>query len=265
MPLDLLAERAGELRNWLTTIADLASVSSSPWPSPAEKGKGPSDGSPVNINKEHCPCIMARGPQPAASSIPHPPSWLYSLPSSVISNSRSAKFPPAFREDVLQEAIAAAFVVYRRLVERGSGGRVFASPLAQFAVLRVRDGRRVGSRANRQDVSCPFVARRHHFRVRSIDRVHRDFGRWTPLAISSRETPIPDQVAFRLDFKQWLSAQSRRNRRLIEALASGDTTSEAARQFQISAARVSQLRLQFYESWHAFLAEGPTPRITAAA
>jgi hypothetical protein len=205
--------------------------------------------------------MLRRARPPSGRSIQNMPDFLSLLPA-IEHQLRFAfrRVPTAFREEVLQEAIATAFVAYRRLVERGRSGRIFASPLAYFAVLRVRDGRRVGSRTNRQDVSCPFVARRHHFRVRPIDRFHRDSGCWAQITIPSRETPIPDQVAFRLDFGQWLLVQSRRNRRLIDALASGATTSEAARQFQISAARVSQLRLQFYESWHAFQAEFPTVR-----
>jgi hypothetical protein len=162
------------------------------------------------------------------------------------------RVPSPFREDVLQEALVTAFVAYRRLVDRGRRDQVFATPLARFAVFHVRDGRRVGSRRNRFDVSCPFVARRRGFRVERIDRFDPRARRWTLMAIPSSAAPIPDQVAFRLDFPQWLSTQSRRNRRLIQALACGDTTSQAAQRFHISAARVSQLRLQFSQSWRAF-------------
>jgi hypothetical protein len=210
--------------------------------------------------------MLRRARPPTGRSIQNAPDFPTLLPA--IEHQLQFAFrrvPQAFREDVIQEAIARALVAHRRLVERGCGGRIFASPLARFAVLRVRDGRRVGSPTNRQDVSCPFVARRHHFYVRPIDRFHRDSGCWAQITLPSGETPVPDQVAFRLDFRQWLLAQSRRNRRIIEALASGATTSEAARQFQISAARVSQLRLQFYKSWHALQAEVPGSVARAAA
>jgi hypothetical protein len=162
------------------------------------------------------------------------------------------RVPRPFRQDVLQDALGAAFVAYRRLVDRGRRDKVYATPLAKFAVGRVRDGRRIGSRRNRLDAACPFVARRHGFRIERIDRFDAPARRWTLMAIPSSAAPIPDQVAFRLDFPQWVSTQTRRNRRLIQALASGDTTSEAARRFRISAARVSQLRLQFSQSWRAF-------------
>ena len=175
------------------------------------------------------------------------------------------RVPSPFRQDVFQEALVTAFVTYRRLVDQGRRDQVFATPLARFAVLRVRDGRRVGSRRNRLDVSCPFVARRRGFRVERIDRFDPRARRWTLKAIRSSATPIPDQVAFRLDFPQWLSTQSRRNRRLIQALACGDTASEAARRFHISAARVSQLRRQFSQSWRAFQEEQPNVPVSAVA
>lgn len=171
------------------------------------------------------------------------------------------RVPTSFRQDVLQEALVMAFVTYRRLVDQDRGHQVFATPLARFAVLRVRDGRRVGSRRNRLDVSCPFVARRQGFRVDSIDRFDPRACRWTLMTIPASATPIPDQVAFRLDFPQWLSTQSRRNRLVIQALACGDTTSEVARRFHISAARVSQLRLQFSQSWRTFQHDVPASAV----
>jgi hypothetical protein len=173
------------------------------------------------------------------------------------------RVPAAFRQDVMEEALVMAFVAYRRLIDQGRHDRIFATPLARFAVGHVRDGRRVGLPPSRRDVSCPFVASRHGFRVERIDRFDPACQRWTQLSIASSTLPIPDQVAFRLDFPQWLSTQTRRNQRLIQALAYGDTTSEAARRFHISAARVSQLRLQFYQSWRAF--QGQTLTVTSHA
>jgi hypothetical protein len=175
------------------------------------------------------------------------------------------RIPKPSRQDVLQEALVAAFIFYRRLIARRRRDQIFASPLGRYAVFHVRNGRRVGSPKNGADVSCPFVARRRGFRVEPIDRFERGARRWTLMAVPSSSTPIPDQVAFRLDFPQWLSTQSLRNRRLIQALGRGDTTSEAARQFRISAGRVAQLRSQFAKSWRAFQGETQETSVTAAA
>lgn len=171
------------------------------------------------------------------------------------------RVPPAFRKDVLQEALVMTFVFYRRLVDQGKQKCIFATPLARFAVGHLRDGRRVGLSRSRRDALCPFVARRQGFLIEPIDRIDSASGRWTLMSLSSSDAPVPDQVAFRLDFPRWMSTQTRRDQRLIHALAYGDTTSEAARRFRISPARVSQLRLQFYQSWCAF--QGQTSTVPA--
>jgi hypothetical protein len=46
--------------------------------------------------------------------------------------------------------------------------------------------------------------------------------------------------------------RSDRNRRLIEALISGDRTTEVAAKHGLSAARISQLRREFMEDWERF-------------
>jgi len=172
--------------------------------------------------------------------------------------------PPHVREDLIDEAVAASFVAFHRLISQGKANRAFATPLARFSVLRVRDGRRVGSRRHRYE-ACPFNARRSGFRIERLDRYGKHVRRWVARAVPVSQWPIPDQVAFRLDFQQWLSAQSSRNRQLIEVLASGESTSEAAHQFRISPARISQLRLQFYESWCTHQGEVPIRRPLAAS
>jgi len=162
------------------------------------------------------------------------------------------KTPAPLQADLVHEALCIAFVFYRRLIDRKRPAKIFATPLARFAVLHVRDGRRVGGSRNRFDVSSADVAQRRGYCIEPLDRFDRRNGRWTPLAIPSAETPIPDQVAFRLDFSAWLSFHSRRDRRLIQALASGDTPSQVARKFHLSRSRISNLRLQFFHSWCAF-------------
>jgi hypothetical protein len=175
------------------------------------------------------------------------------------------KVPSYVRQELIDEAIAASFIAFHRLVTQGKTSRVFATPLARFSVLRVRDGRRVGSGGQRYEACCPFSARRAALRVERLDRFDTRVGRWVVRAVPASESSIPDQVAFRLDFQEWLARQSFRNRQLIEVLASGESTGEAAHRFRISAARVSQLRLAFYESWCAYQREVPAHRSLNAA
>ena len=50
----------------------------------------------------------------------------------------------------------------------------------------------------------------------------------------------------------WFRVLPRRRRKIALMLASGETTSEAAKKFGVTAARISQLRLWLRESWDAF-------------
>jgi len=40
--------------------------------------------------------------------------------------------------------------------------------------------------------------------------------------VEDYQTPVPDQVCFRIDFPEWLSRLPNRDRRVAEALANGE-------------------------------------------
>lgn len=69
---------------------------------------------------------------------------------------------------------------------------------------------------------------------------------WSIILIEDRQTPVLDQAAFRIDFPKWLRKLSRRKRIIVLKLAAGNSTCEVAQQFQLSDARVSQLRREFH-------------------
>ena len=73
--------------------------------------------------------------------------------------------------------------------------------------------------------------------------------------VEDHQTPVPDQVAFRIDFPAWLASLSRRDRRLAQELALGHSTRHVANRFHLSDGRVSQKRREFYEYWQAFHGE----------
>ena len=73
------------------------------------------------------------------------------------------------------------------------------------------------------------------------------------------KSPVPDQVAFRLDFPAWLLSLSQRDRRVVEDLLLGERTLDVARRHGLSPGRVSQLRREFLDGWRAFCGERPTP------
>src|SRR5271167_2370515 len=59
------------------------------------------------------------------------------------------------REELIQEVVAQAYSLFVRLCQRRKTALVYATPLAQFAIKKVRAGRRIGSRGNIRDITSP--------------------------------------------------------------------------------------------------------------
>ena len=158
------------------------------------------------------------------------------------------------REEAIAETIANSLVAYVRLFEQGRIDLAYPTVLARFAVAQIQDGRRVGNRRNTKEMLAKRAQKRHGFVVERLDRFDKYSGEWIEAVVEDTHTPVPDQAAFRCDFPAWLATRSPRNRKIAEALAVGHTTSEVARQFGISAGRVSQLRGELQAAdrvWHA--------------
>jgi len=75
---------------------------------------------------------------------------------------------------------------------------------------------------------------------------------WKDIAVESRRTSPADTAAFRLDFQTWLKTWNRRHRKIIAMLGAGYRTLTVARKLGVSAARVSQFRRQYQQSWEQF-------------
>jgi len=170
---------------------------------------------------------------------------------------------PEARDDAVQEVIANATVAYVRLVELGKVDLAYASVLARFGVAQVYDGRRVGNRLRIGDVLSPYARRRKGFVVEYLNRFDRRQNEWFEVLVEDSCTPVPDQVAFRIDFPDWLSRQTERNRRIAESLSVGHSTGDVARRFGVSPGRISQLRQDFCRSWRDFHGDPPTVRHSA--
>ena len=74
----------------------------------------------------------------------------------------------------------------------------------------------------------------------------------TDALADNTRSAVPEQAAFRLDFPRWRASLRERDRAVLDALAGGEGTEEAARRFGISPGRVSQLRRDFEQGWAAF-------------
>jgi hypothetical protein len=173
---------------------------------------------------------------------------------------------PHRKADAIQEMRALAWKWFLRLHQRGRDPAGFVTTFATLLARAVNSGRRLAGMAKAKDVMNPATQRRHGFRVEPLpnstrtshDRLYASpVGQALLDAFEERlrdntVTPVPDQVAFRLDFPAWLRTLTARERRLIRTMAQNERTLDLSRQFELSPARVSQLRREFHDDWRRF-------------
>jgi hypothetical protein len=162
------------------------------------------------------------------------------------------------REDALQAVIADTVVAYARLAELGREKLAYPSPLVKFAVAKFHTGRLVGCRLNGHDVTSKYCQRRTKVIIERPDCCDGRSSKWQEILVEDQRATPADIAAIRIDFEAWLSSLNPRERRVAETLATGESTARAAKMFDVTAGRVSQLRTKFRESWNAFVDNVPT-------
>jgi hypothetical protein len=131
--------------------------------------------------------------------------------------------------------------------------------LARFAIAQVRAGRRVGNRLRISDALSPYAQYRKQFFVEPLDQYDEEEECWQQILIEDKRATPADVAACRIDFAEWLRRLTARLRKIALALASGETTKGAAEMFDLSPARISQLREWLRKSWDAFQGEAEIP------
>jgi hypothetical protein len=159
------------------------------------------------------------------------------------------------RQELIAEVVANCWVAFVRLVERGLMDVVYATPLAQYAVRQVRDGRRVGAKLNVHDVSSRYAQRTNHFRVERLDHVDNEDQEWREVLIEDRRAGPSETAAARVDISAWFDTLPAHKRRVAETLARSETTKATARRFGVSSGRISQMRRELESTWHEFQGE----------
>ena len=170
------------------------------------------------------------------------------------------------RADCTQEMVALCWKWWLRLVERGKNPTAFVSRLATFAARQVSAGRRLCGQEPAKDALSPRAQQRHSFTVNSLPQLSTLTV--NPLAEALTDntvSPIPDQVQFRLDFPAWLTTHTQRNRKIAVEMAKGERTKHLARRFNISPARVSQLRRDLHSDWHQFTGDKEVRSVSVGA
>jgi hypothetical protein len=162
--------------------------------------------------------------------------------------------PAEEREELIREVIANCWAAFTRLVDRGAMDVAYPTPLAQYAIKQVRDGRRIGTRRNINDVSCPRAQRRHGFGMERLDQYDERHDEWKEILVEDRSVGPADTAAARIDFQEWLHLLPRRTRRIAELLSIGETTGKVAKRFRLTTGRISQMRRELKSGWDDFQA-----------
>src|SRR5262249_28639257 len=166
---------------------------------------------------------------------------------------------PDTRADLTAETLALAWRHFAALALRGRRPEAFVTTLALRCSQAVRAGRRLAGSDRSSDALSPVARVRHRFTVRPLGDptavtgpVPGDGEELAEALSGNTRTPVPAQVAFRLDFPRWRSGFGPRARAVLDALAAGGRTNEVARELGLSPARVSQMRREFERGWRAF-------------
>jgi hypothetical protein len=125
------------------------------------------------------------------------------------------------REDAVSEVVANTMCAYKRLHERGELERAFISALTRYAIAQFHDGRRVGSPQCAGDVYSAHAKRKGNHKRIHLGTPGKRVGEWLECLQDNRITPVPDQVAFRIDFPEWLNSQAPRDKQIAERLSLG--------------------------------------------
>jgi DNA-directed RNA polymerase specialized sigma24 family protein len=161
------------------------------------------------------------------------------------------------REDCVQETLALCWLWSCRLWEQGKDARAFPTTLALYATRQVKCGRSfVGKKTYRNDALSPLAQWVHGFRTETLPGKDSPAAfPWQAALRDNVQSSPPDQAAFRIDFPDFLAGLSDRDRQITEDMMMGDTTQELSGRYRLSAGRISQLRRELKDDWHAFAEE----------
>jgi hypothetical protein len=173
---------------------------------------------------------------------------------------------PHKKADAVQEMRALAWQWFLRLHDRGRDPADFLVGFVTLLARAVNSGRRLAGMARAKDVLNPAAQRRYDFRVERLpsctqaphEKLYAEVhGQEQHDAFEERLrdnsiTPVPDQVIFRIDWPAWLRTLTGRERRMIRAMALGERTLDLGKLFDVSPARISQMRREFHDGWEQF-------------
>lgn len=157
------------------------------------------------------------------------------------------------KQDKVQEVRSLCWKWVRALNKVGKAWWEFVSQLASYACRAVKSGRKVTGMISAKDVLNEMTQARKGFYVgKLVEQETLSDNPITDALIDNTQTPVDEQVAFRLDFPAWRGTYDERRQRIMDALALSHRTKDVAAKFKMSEGRVSQLRREFMDDWQRF-------------
>ena len=175
-------------------------------------------------------------------------------------------YDPEARQEALQNVVANTTAAVAGLAKRGKLDLAYPTVLAKFGIRRTLDNRKTGSSLNIKDVLSKYCQEHKGVMVERLDKFNEQEDCWKEAVVQdTRSLPVPEVVAFRVDFKDWLKSLTPRDRKVAQYLSLGHRTADAAHKFKVTPSRIAHLRRELAESWRKFLGDEPGDAAAVAA
>ena len=156
---------------------------------------------------------------------------------------------PKAQAESVASAVAWAWQMYVRLIDREQEALAYPAPLAMYGCKRVRSQRSVGSAF----ASHELLAQWGGIDVETLHSLAEFDATEETHLIDEKALRPDDLAASRIDYSAWMDSLPAHDRRLAELLASGTSTDAAAIHLRVSNGRISQLRRVLERSSRAFI------------
>jgi hypothetical protein len=120
------------------------------------------------------------------------------------------------------------------LIQRGLEDVIYPKPLARYAIRQVRSGRRVGIKANINDITSRHCQVQKGVRVKRLDHYDVEDDGWKEILIEDRHAGPAETAIAKIDVGNRLAQLKPEDRAIASFLAMGNRTTETARMFRVS-------------------------------
>lgn len=145
-------------------------------------------------------------------------------------------------EELTQEARGLAWKAYLSIIDNGKQPDDYPAVIAYRACQAALKGRKTAAQEKSTSISNPQTQAKQKIQRMPLDRQAE--------TVLQRKAPpaVPDQVAFEIDYSEWLAKQGTKGP-IIDGMVAGETTQNLAGRFGKSPGRISQIRREAYDDW----------------